>query len=163
LQAIDAEPVTYVGLIEQADATYRVEASRTSSRSAGLGRAYLWYASTMLHEPAADGTAAQPGGDFDMFAFPAINDRYANALDVGAEVPLSASPDPVTATLAGMITGRSATVAQAPITLSFDASDIMPTPLAAAFQQAVLEYVADPQRLDRPLPALDEVRLRASG
>lgn len=51
LQAINAQLVTYTGLVEQADATYRAEEAGGSSNGAGLGHAYLWYASTMLHEP----------------------------------------------------------------------------------------------------------------
>jgi hypothetical protein len=80
LQAIDAELVTYSGLVEQADATFRAEAASgevwsgkvgsgkvesgkvgsgkvgseevgSEEVGAGLGRAYLWYASKMLHEP----------------------------------------------------------------------------------------------------------------
>lgn len=51
LQNIDAELVTYVGLIEQADAAHRAEAARATAQDAraGLGEAYLWYASRMLH------------------------------------------------------------------------------------------------------------------
>jgi hypothetical protein len=53
LQAIDAGLVTYVGLIEQADAAQRAEAAAgaAGTRRAGLGTAYLWYASRVLHEP----------------------------------------------------------------------------------------------------------------
>lgn len=52
LQAINAELVTYMGLIEQADAAHRAEAARQDGTpSAGLGRAYLWYASSTLHRP----------------------------------------------------------------------------------------------------------------
>jgi alpha-glucoside transport system substrate-binding protein len=45
-------------------------------------------------------------------------------------------------------------------TVRFDASDSMPTVMAAAFDHAVLEYVTDPtaQRLDRILRSLDQVR-----
>jgi hypothetical protein len=51
LQAIEAELVTYTGLVEQADAAFRAEAAATPPEDVGLGRAYLWYASKMLHEP----------------------------------------------------------------------------------------------------------------
>ncbi|TDD84422.1 extracellular solute-binding protein [Actinomadura rubrisoli] len=40
----------------------------------------------------------------------------------------------------------------------FDASDSMPTVMAAAFNHAVLEFTADPRRLDTILGALDKVR-----
>lgn len=52
LPAINAELVTYMGLIEQADAAHRAEAARRDGTPpAGLGRAYLWYASSILHRP----------------------------------------------------------------------------------------------------------------
>jgi alpha-glucoside transport system substrate-binding protein len=143
------------------------------------------------------------GRDFDVFAFPSIDDRHAGTLEVGADlagtftgtpeakaliaylaspqaqriwpaqpgsgalsantdVPLSTYPDRIAATMAGMITGRSATGVQAPPpTLAFDASDLMPPQVSTAFQQAVLEYVAHPQKLDALLSSLDQVRLRA--
>ena len=54
LQSIDAELVTYIGLVEQADAAHRAEkatAGSAAAETAGLGEAYLWYGSRMLHEP----------------------------------------------------------------------------------------------------------------
>lgn len=150
----------------------------------------------------ADGRPVQPGTDFDVFAFPRIDDRYAGALEVGADlagtftdtpqarallaflaspqaqriwpelpgsgvlsvntaVPLSVYPDPIATRLARMVTGRSASGATVPPTLVFDASDLMPAQLTAAFHQAVLAYVAAPERLDELLHALDRIRLRA--
>jgi hypothetical protein len=63
IQSIDAEVVTYTGLIEQADAARRAEAATARApvraavsnqaplQTAGLGQAYLWYASKTLHAP----------------------------------------------------------------------------------------------------------------
>jgi alpha-glucoside transport system substrate-binding protein len=45
--------------------------------------------------------------------------------------------------------------------LCFDASDLMPSELSAAFNQAVLEYLADPAELDDLLKQLDILRLSA--
>jgi alpha-glucoside transport system substrate-binding protein len=42
--------------------------------------------------------------------------------------------------------------------LCFDASDLMPTQMTEAFHRAVLEYLADPKRLDDILKNLDTVR-----
>lgn len=156
----------------------------------------------------AGGTAALPGRDFDLIAFPQIDGRYANALEVGADlagmfhdtpqartllaflatpqaqqiwpgipgsgalsantaVPLSVYPTSVSTTMARMITGRpastatSATAPTAPTTLSFDASDLMPAPLRIAFQQAVLQYIANPGQLPDILSRLDRIRTRS--
>jgi alpha-glucoside transport system substrate-binding protein len=151
------------------------------------------------------GRAAQPGRDFDLFAFPRIDDRYANALEVGADlaglfkdraqaraliaflaskeaqeiwpgvpgsgalsvntaVPLSGYGDPLSQDMARMVTGRSSSssASAAPTTLSFDASDLMPAAVRTAFYQAVLQYVADPSRLDDILTRLDRVRTHNS-
>jgi hypothetical protein len=53
IQSIDVQLVTYFGLIEQADAARRAEAATGAAQAqgAGLGEAYLWYASKMLREP----------------------------------------------------------------------------------------------------------------
>jgi alpha-glucoside transport system substrate-binding protein len=42
--------------------------------------------------------------------------------------------------------------------LCFDASDLMPATMTAAFYQAVLEYVSDPSRLPSLLDQLEAVR-----
>ena len=83
------------------------------------------------------------------------------ARSVNTAVPLSVYPDPIATSLARMVTGRSASGATVPPTLVFDASDLMPAQLTAAFHQAVLAYVASPERLDQLLHALDRIRLRA--
>jgi alpha-glucoside transport system substrate-binding protein len=46
-------------------------------------------------------------------------------------------------------------------TLSFDASDLMPAAMRTAFYQAVLQFVADPTRLDAILAQLESVRRHA--
>ncbi|MEV4055219.1 ABC transporter substrate-binding protein [Amycolatopsis sp. NPDC049688] len=43
--------------------------------------------------------------------------------------------------------------------LCFDASDLMPSAMTSAFYQAVLEYLAHPDRLDELLKQLEQVRL----
>jgi alpha-glucoside transport system substrate-binding protein len=159
--------------------------------------------STAVTAVTADGTTARPGQDFDLSPFPQIDPRYANALEVGADlagmfhdtpqartllaflatpeaqqiwpeipgsgalsvntaVPLSAYPTSISTTMARMITGRSTSTATptAPTTFSFDASDLMPAALRIAFQQAVLQYIADPAQLPDILSRLDRVRSR---
>jgi hypothetical protein len=55
LQSVEALLVTYTGLIEQADATHRLDpvtvTSTGTSTGGGLGQANLWYASKLLHDP----------------------------------------------------------------------------------------------------------------
>ncbi|MFJ5925667.1 ABC transporter substrate-binding protein [Kitasatospora sp. NPDC092948] len=48
-----------------------------------------------------------------------------------------------------------------PATLCFDASDTMPSTMAAAFHRAVLEYLNDPTRLPEILAGLDKVQADA--
>jgi alpha-glucoside transport system substrate-binding protein len=159
-------------------------------------------AANYTRRTAADGSAVRSGRDFDVFAFPSIDDRYAGALEVGADlagtftgtpeartliaylatpqaqriwpgqpgsgalsastaVPPSDYPDHISATMAGMITGRSETGSlTVPPTVSFDASDLMPAHLATAFGQAALEYLAHPQKLPALLLSLDQIRQR---
>jgi alpha-glucoside transport system substrate-binding protein len=64
-------------------------------------------------------------------------------------------PDAVAAKAAGMLTGADH--------FRFDASDLMPGQLNAAFWQGVLDYSDDPSRLPGILADLEAVRLRAYG
>jgi alpha-glucoside transport system substrate-binding protein len=47
------------------------------------------------------------------------------------------------------------------VSLSFDASDQMPAAMRTAFYQAVLQFVADPSRLEAILAQLESVRRHA--
>jgi alpha-glucoside transport system substrate-binding protein len=58
--------------------------------------------------------------------------------------------DPVSRKIAETLTGAA--------TLCFDASDLMPAKMSDAFSRAVLEYIADPGRLDGLLGSLERVR-----
>ncbi|GAA2151966.1 ABC transporter substrate-binding protein [Actinomadura napierensis] len=74
------------------------------------------------------------------------------AFSLNRSVPPKDYPDPLSRRIAQTL--ASAT------TVRFDGSDSMPTVMAAAFDHAVLEYVADPtpRRLDTILASLDKVR-----
>ncbi|WP_410644388.1 ABC transporter substrate-binding protein [Amycolatopsis sp. lyj-346] len=56
------------------------------------------------------------------------------------------------------VTRRIATTLAGGATLCFDASDLMPSAMASAFYQAVLEYLARPERLPTLLGQLERVR-----
>ncbi|GAA3862018.1 ABC transporter substrate-binding protein [Saccharothrix violaceirubra] len=72
------------------------------------------------------------------------------AYSVNRRVPPAAYPDDVAKRVSGKLTE--------PGTFCFDASDLMPPTMRTAFHRAVLEYLADPGRLDEILANLDEVR-----
>ncbi|MEV5718204.1 ABC transporter substrate-binding protein [Amycolatopsis mediterranei] len=56
------------------------------------------------------------------------------------------------------VTQRIATTLATGTDLCFDASDLMPSAMTSAFYQAVLEYLAHPDRLDTLLGELEQVR-----
>jgi alpha-glucoside transport system substrate-binding protein len=56
------------------------------------------------------------------------------------------------------VTRRIATTLAKGSALCFDASDLMPSAMTSAFYQAVLEYLAHPDRLGSLLGQLDQVR-----
>jgi alpha-glucoside transport system substrate-binding protein len=62
-------------------------------------------------------------------------------------------PDPVSRRAAALLSGASA--------FRFDASDLMPPALNAAFWRAILDYIADRGRLDEILAGLDALRVDA--
>ena len=68
--------------------------------------------------------------------------------------------NPIAASLAEVLSGRAKPFPDAPgvVTLSFDASDLMPAAMRTAFYQAVLQFVADPSRLEAILAQLESVR-----
>jgi alpha-glucoside transport system substrate-binding protein len=57
------------------------------------------------------------------------------------------------------VTRRIATTLAQGTDLCFDASDLMPSAMSSAFYQAVLEYLAHPDRLETLLKELEQVRL----
>ncbi|MFF2350826.1 ABC transporter substrate-binding protein [Kitasatospora sp. NPDC058115] len=61
----------------------------------------------------------------------------------------------------GSIARRIHALLTSPATLCFDASDSMPSTMAAAFNRAVLDYLNDPARLPSILTELDQVRVAA--
>jgi alpha-glucoside transport system substrate-binding protein len=79
-------------------------------------------------------------------------------LSVNTAVPLSVYPDPTSRAMAQIVTGRASSGSAGTSTMSFDASDSMPTAVGDAFCQAILQYVAHPDQLDAILAALDRVR-----
>ncbi|WP_157433143.1 ABC transporter substrate-binding protein [Actinomadura rifamycini] len=74
------------------------------------------------------------------------------AYSLNRDIPPDDYPGDVPRRIAGLLAGAE--------TVRFDASDSMPSVMAAAFNHAVLEYAADPadERLDAILTALDKVR-----
>ncbi|MFC5752896.1 ABC transporter substrate-binding protein [Actinomadura rugatobispora] len=74
------------------------------------------------------------------------------AFSLNRAVPPERYPDRLSQRIAQTLTSAQ--------TVRFDASDSMPTVMAAAFDHAVLEFAADPRdpRLDTILTALDQVR-----
>lgn len=61
----------------------------------------------------------------------------------------------------GSVARRINELLASPATLCFDASDSMPSTMAAAFNHAVLDYLNDPTRLPAILTGLDKVRADA--
>lgn len=72
------------------------------------------------------------------------------AISLNRNVPDTVYPDPLSRKIAGSL--------RAAATVRFDASDSMPHVISAAFNHAVLEYVAGPARLDGILAALEAIR-----
>jgi alpha-glucoside transport system substrate-binding protein len=72
------------------------------------------------------------------------------AYSLNQQVPIGVYPDPVAKKIANDLTHAG--------TVRFDGSDSMPQTMASAFDNAILEYLADPGRLDAILSALDKVR-----
>jgi alpha-glucoside transport system substrate-binding protein len=72
------------------------------------------------------------------------------ALSPNKGVSLDAYPDEISSRLAEALVGAEEVV--------FDASDLMPTEMNAAFWSAVLDYVQNPDNLDSILENLDAVQ-----
>jgi alpha-glucoside transport system substrate-binding protein len=79
--------------------------------------------------------------------------RRGGAISPNRRVSLDAYPDPVSQQLAQTLLD-----ARAP---KFDASDLMPEAMNAAFWKAVLDFVQNPSNLDRILADLDRVQMDA--
>jgi alpha-glucoside transport system substrate-binding protein len=136
--------------------------------------------------------AASPSPSYDFLAFPDVDARYSGSLIVAGDLFGMLNDTPaaraliqylVTAEAQSIWVGRGGAlsgnfnvhsypnaIAQREADLlagahipRFDASDSMPDDMSAAFWQAVLDYTADPARLDAILQQLDSVRLRAYG
>jgi alpha-glucoside transport system substrate-binding protein len=135
--------------------------------------------------------AAARRGEYDFFPFPALDERYANSITgagdlfgmfndtpqsralmaylvkpdaqsiwVGRGGALSVNtrvdsyPDELSRRAAQILTGSER--------FRFDASDLMPEAMNAAFLQAVDDFVRDPTQLDLILETLDEVQRNVS-
>lgn len=79
--------------------------------------------------------------------------KPANGISPNRAVPLSDYPDPLSRNAAQILTSADIAV--------FDASDMMPSKMNAAFWSAIVSYIADPTRLDSILADLDKVRADA--
>lgn len=74
--------------------------------------------------------------------------KMAGSFSVDQHVPMTVYPDPVRRSIATRLADSGAT-------LCFDASDLMPSQMSAAFEQAVQAFAADPTRLPSLLDQLD--------
>jgi hypothetical protein len=84
-------------------------------------------------------------------------------VSVDNKVPTSVyGPGSLWPAISQRLAGAAGTTA-APATLSFDASDLMPTAMQTAFYQGVLQFVADPAQLPTILGQLDQARRQAYG
>jgi alpha-glucoside transport system substrate-binding protein len=131
--------------------------------------------------------AAKPPPKYDFFPFPDIDPRFAGSLIVAGDLfgmlndtpaaraliqfLVTAEAQSIWVARGGALSGNfnvtayPTAIAQREAELlataripRFDASDSMPDDMSAAFWQAVLDYTADPDRLDRILEQLDAVR-----
>jgi alpha-glucoside transport system substrate-binding protein len=76
--------------------------------------------------------------------------QAANGISPNRQVPLSDYPDPLSRRAAQILTSSQAAV--------FDASDMMPSRMSAAFSSAILNALANPGQLDQVLGELEKVR-----
>jgi alpha-glucoside transport system substrate-binding protein len=79
--------------------------------------------------------------------------KPADGISPNRAVPLTDYPDPLSKNAAQILTSADITV--------FDASDMMPSKMNAAFWSAVMSYLSNPGQLDSILADLDKVRLDA--
>ncbi len=76
--------------------------------------------------------------------------KAADGISPNRDVPLADYPDPLSKNAAQILTSADIAV--------FDASDMMPGKMNAAFWSAIVSYVANPSKLDSILADLDKVR-----
>ena len=102
------------------------------------------------------------GPDGQLPALPGPAGRGALSVHRGLS-PDAYGGNPIAASLAAVLSGRAKPFPDAPgaVSLSFDASDQMPAAMRTAFYQAVLQFVADPSRLEAILAQLESVRRHA--
>jgi alpha-glucoside transport system substrate-binding protein len=139
-----------------------------------------------------DEAVAREGGTYDFVPFPDMDPRFQGSL-IGAgdlfaltrDTPggrelmrylISADAQRILVANGGALSGnltvdeypdditrRQAELLAGATTFRFDASDSMPDEMNEAFWQAILDYTADPSRLDDILAGLDEVQAVAYG
>ncbi|MDP3178046.1 MAG: extracellular solute-binding protein [Spirochaetaceae bacterium] len=135
---------------------------------------------------------SKPAQDFDFFGFPAIDPKYAKAVEGGADIVAAFKDGPEVKTYmnyfasaeaqafwaagtGALATNRNVSLVFYPDALTkraadilnkseivvFDASDMMPSEMNAAFWKGTVDFVADPASLDQILAGLDKVRAAA--
>ena len=131
-------------------------------------------------------------GEYDFFPFPVLDPRYANSVTGGGDLfgmfkdtPQSRAlmeylltPDAQAIWVAAGgalsvntkvtsypddISQRAAAILTSAERFRFDASDLMPEQMNTAFLQAVVDYTADPSKLDDILRNLDQVQASGTG
>ena len=135
---------------------------------------------------------AAAGTDYDFFPFPDINASYTGAVEGAGDLFGMFHDTPATRSLMAYlvtaeaqdiwvakggalsanknatsypddISQRSAELLVNAQTFAFDASDLMPQEMNAAFWGGIVDYVQDPSKLDDILAELDEVQTSAYG
>jgi alpha-glucoside transport system substrate-binding protein len=131
-------------------------------------------------------------GEYDFFPFPVIDPQYANSVTGGGdlfgmfndtpqsralmEYLLTPEAQQIWVAAGGAlsvntkvteypddISRRAASILTSAERFRFDASDLMPEQMNAAFLQAVVDYTADPSQLDTILQTLDLVQQSGTG
>jgi alpha-glucoside transport system substrate-binding protein len=134
--------------------------------------------------------AGARASEYDFFAFPEIDPRYANSVTGAGDLFGMFTDTPQARALMQYlvtpeaqsiwvsrggalsvnlrvtdypdeISRRAAEVLTSADRFRFDASDLMPEQMSTAFLQAVIDYTREPARLDEILASLDETRIRA--
>jgi len=139
-----------------------------------------------------ESNAAARKGEYDFFPFPVLDERYANSV-TGAgdlfgmfndtpqaralmEYLLTPEAQSIWVSRGGAlsvntqvtnypddISSRAAQILTSAERFRFDASDLMPEQMNAAFLQGVVDFVRDPSQLDSILQSLDEVQRSGTG
>ena len=139
-----------------------------------------------------ESNAAARKGEYDFFPFPELDERFANSV-TGAgylfgmfndtpqsralmEYLLTPEAQSIWVSRGGAlsvntqvtnypddISSRAAQILTSAERFRFDASDLMPEDMNAAFLQGVVDFVRDQSQLDTILQSLDEVRISGTG